>query len=98
VQDKLLQKLKDPSSFIITKYNRKPADNFYCRIEVIDLPKEEKDNENIEEELPEVIVTHDDSMNTSKVKDRAFRAAQENINSSLRHTECMMKHGSNCTT
>jgi hypothetical protein len=40
VQDKLLSKLKNPGSFVVTIYDRKHPYNFYCRIEVIDLPKE----------------------------------------------------------
>jgi hypothetical protein len=52
-----------------------------CRIEVFDPSKEKKGDKNIKENLPEEIIRHDDSENTSRAKDRAFRAAHGNINS-----------------
>jgi hypothetical protein len=81
VQDKLPLKLKDPDSFVVTKYDKKSPNNSYYRIKVIDPSKDEKDNENIKENPQEVIAGHDDSKNTSRVKDRVFRASYENINS-----------------
>jgi hypothetical protein len=81
VQDKLLLNFKDTSSFIVIIYDRTPPDNFYCSMEVINPPQEEKSNENIKEEPSEAIIRYNDSMNIDKVRDRAFRAAHENINS-----------------
>jgi hypothetical protein len=48
-------------------------------VEVVDSPREEKGIENIKEDPQEAVVRYDDSVNTSRGKDRAFRATHENF-------------------
>jgi hypothetical protein len=65
--------------FIVAKYNKESSNNFCCRVEVADSPREEKDIKNIKEKPPEEVARYDDSVNTNRAKDRAFRATHENF-------------------
>jgi hypothetical protein len=75
---------KEKIKFIVTKYDKEPPDNFYCRVEVIDSSRKEKSIENIKEEPSEAIVRYDDSVNTSGAKDRAFQATHGNFRITVR--------------
>jgi hypothetical protein len=68
----------EKNEFVATKYDRKPPDNSYCRVKVINPYKEDKSNKNINEKSPRVIGRHNDSDNINRARDRTFMVTYRN--------------------
>jgi hypothetical protein len=68
----------EKKEFVATKYDRKPPDNSYCRVKVINPSKEDQSNKNIKEKSPKVIGRHNDSDNTNRARDKTFMVTHRN--------------------
>jgi hypothetical protein len=55
------------------------SNDSYCRVEVFNPLTKEKHNEIMKEESRKIVIKYDDSMSTSRVKDKGFQAVHKKL-------------------